>query len=821
MSRLKVILVSAVIFLAYCPKTILADQFQDLIRQINTPDPIKKCEIIKKLGDLKDENAVPYLLKILKDSSKPADPKVISPGLKAFEEAKHSVAGGRQPDEYNSRTDLKRYKDCINVLQRGGHFDKPKAIQTLGMLGNPQAIKPLYDLIGNLSFRKDVITAMRFIGGYDTVLYLNKALLEGDTFTRSDADSALKKLGFYHGLDPLLDLLKSSDSQARIAAARALLALDDSSIQSELKKAIAAMSKDDQDEINGTIQGNIKLTTIKALGFAQNNSVIRPLKKELLNAENDREIRLAAGRVLGNHKNSTIVKTIEKELFSSNKSRNVAGMSALGYIGNNDAVNAIYKAIQNNFLKKNAIEALANTNNPKAVNILASMLEDHTLKDSALNALLKIEDPSAIKLLVKMLDSADVFFKRDILEAIIKMNKPSMIPYMAMALKDHVLADDAVKALLKFDDPAIIEPLSELFKLRRGNPRLKREVFARFIKMDDPRVLPALGAAVTDRSLKDEAFDALVEINKRSSGDPAMVKPMAEAMVNALSTTDKSIRSKALSILVSLRDPSVIGAIVDVLKEDRFMSRIDGKDVSNAIERLGTPKHADKVAELLEVASVRKYAAKLLIKWKWKPKTNFDKVSFYIASGQWNKCKKMGKLLAMDILLDELKNNNTTEAAKILARWQCHEAREYLIGCLRDWRLKTELIAILEPFYKWTPKTTEDKIAVAISGRQKGEFKKLWKSNSSVRAHFKNIISSGTHRQGSRVVTMSIAYGLVEMIDPMINRLKPLPKGSEGQRLANQLMASGNEKLLSAGKQWCKGKYELRKTRGNNSWGSR
>jgi hypothetical protein len=100
------------------------------------------------------------------------------------------------------------------------------------------------------------------------------------------------------------------------------------------------------------------------------------------------------------------------------------------------------------------------------------------------------------------------------------------------------------------------------------------------------------------------------------------------------------------------------GALIEALKDEvvMFVNSIDAL-VEIAKKDLGV---VDKLIKALrdEDSYVRGRIAKVLGNLGWEPKSEEERVLYYIANGDWDECVKMGAV-AVEFLIERLKDKNS------------------------------------------------------------------------------------------------------------------------------------------------------------------
>ena len=112
---------------------------------------------------------------------------------------------------------------CLRDLNSWGSRRKARAAQGLGYFGDPRAVAPLINLLGNRdeTLRAVAARALARIGTPEAVKALARTLNDPSDITRLRMADNLERLGTL-ALEPLLSTLRGGDPRARVLAARVL-----------------------------------------------------------------------------------------------------------------------------------------------------------------------------------------------------------------------------------------------------------------------------------------------------------------------------------------------------------------------------------------------------------------------------------------------------------------------------------------------------------------------------------------------------------------------------------------------------------------------
>ncbi|MHC5083802.1 MAG: HEAT repeat domain-containing protein, partial [Planctomycetota bacterium] len=354
-------------------------RLRQLMTALQADSIIEQKNAVRGLAKLRDKRSVPMLCKLLQEDR-------IKNGLKS--DVIEALGEIGDPDAYDT---------IVIFLKQSSVFTKKSAVVALGKLGDSRACEPLYKLmVSDMTVRRQAADALKNIGGYDAVFYLNKAATSDDTFVKNQADRTLIELGPKHGLEPLLELLDDPDPQIQKAAARALIRLNDPTIEQDLQKAgVKGLSQNTQsDEVK------VKLAAIEALSHIHSVKIIKPLMDQLADGANDPSVRRAAGKALAQYQNQALLKTFSVDLNDSDYKKQAAALNCLGYLGTDEAVELIVSSLSNPFLKKDVCKAMALTQNPGAAPYMKPFIPDPIVGEIAVDYFVELEGDETIEPLV-------------------------------------------------------------------------------------------------------------------------------------------------------------------------------------------------------------------------------------------------------------------------------------------------------------------------------------------------------------------------------------------------------------------------------------
>jgi HEAT repeat protein len=269
--------------------------------------------------------------------------------------------------------------------------------------------------------------------------------------------------------------------------------------------------------------------------------------------------------------------------------------------------------------------------------------------------------------------------------------------------ESRVLRAGVARALGKIGDSRAVEALIEALKDEDSDVR--KNVAWALGKIGDARAVEALIEA-----LKDEDSDVrrsvawaldgigwkpgndeervLYYIAKRDWGRCVKMGSFAvEFLIERLKDKNSDVRIRVAEALGKIGDARAVEALIETLKdEDRGVRENSiGALVEIAKKDLDL---VDKLIKALrdEDSYVRGGIAKVLGNLGWEPKSEEERVLYYIANGDWDECVKMGAV-AVEFLIERLKDRNSDvrrSVAEALGKIGDARAVGSLIETLKD-----------------------------------------------------------------------------------------------------------------------------------------
>lgn len=348
-------------------------------------------------------------------------------------------------------------------------------------------------------------------------------------------------------VNKLLKQLKDKKSEAR---ARAASALGDTSDPRAVEPLLAAL---------GDPASDVRLRAASALGKFRARSAVDPL------------ITIV---------NNTILNNSARDAYGP-RSLGLAAISALGEIGEPDAVGPFLQAVRSNFVGiddvKKAVGNALRKIGPAALPVLVSSLGDKNsqVQEIAINALGAIKDSRAINPLIATLKDANAQVERLAAMALVTIGTPAVEALIAaLSDPDIHIRYWAASALGNIKDARAVSPLIAALKDADDNVKGAASVGLGAIGAS---AVEALAAALNDSNPLVRPW-LLASLGRTK--DPRAVVPL----IAALQDTDPSVRAVAVGWLGGTKDPRAVDPLITSLKDADVNVRVASAQWLSTIE---------------------------------------------------------------------------------------------------------------------------------------------------------------------------------------------------------------------------------------------
>lgn len=303
-------------------------------------------------------------------------------------------------------------------------------------------------------------------------------------------------------LEAVIPVVQAEDPRARRDAIRALTWIADPRGVSPLISALK-----DQDD-------SVRFQAAYGLGQLKDERAVGPLIEKLNDpAPAGPAVISSLGLIGGDQATDALIgllkidrkrTALEKQWQGDPETgRRCEAAEALGQLGNSRAVEPLIAALNDryHYVREHASRALGKIGDRRAVEPLIEFLNrsdsdtgelgtfsrDHvvtSLKNAAVDALGELGDARAVEPLTKLVNYGDEYFRRDVLEALIKIRDPRLTHLLIQALKDpdEFVWARAADELGNIGDYVAIEPLIEALKRKTRPNTTTTEIVAEALR---------------------------------------------------------------------------------------------------------------------------------------------------------------------------------------------------------------------------------------------------------------------------------------------------------------------------------------------------
>jgi HEAT repeat protein len=390
-----------------------------LFEAIQHVEPAVRAKTAELLGNLRDAQAIPYLLNLLQKDNyalvrgraaealghfKTETPDtVVNELLKALRDDKSFYVRQFAAQSLVSLKDPRTLTSLLKDINHPDAFVRARVVEALGQMGDAQAVSPLLERLQNDTQATVRWRAAESLGMLKNTHAINNLLevlqREIDPVVRGRAAEAL---GFFKSEDVVVALLDSLQSDAfpavRWRAAQALGFLQDDGAVTIL---IQVLKKD--------ADNAVRWSAAQALGQIKAFSAL-PALLESLRADLDPSVRWSAAEALGRlHHPDAVPVLIDALTYDKYAPVRSKACQALGYLQNTSALPSLLKALQTSpsaSVRSHAAEALGRLQDPSAVSVISDILRsdaEASVRWYAADALGNLKNAAAIPALLSAL----------------------------------------------------------------------------------------------------------------------------------------------------------------------------------------------------------------------------------------------------------------------------------------------------------------------------------------------------------------------------------------------------------------------------------
>jgi HEAT repeat protein len=523
------------------------------------------------------------------------------------------------------------------VLKRESRELRAGVAKALGEIGDARAVEALIEALKDedSDVRENSIDALVKIAKKDlgVVDKLIKALRDKDSDVRGGITKVLGNLGWEPKSEEerVLYYIANGDwgecvKMGRVAVEFLIERLKDRN--SYVRRSVAeALSK--------IIVAEVSVTVLKAIMEAFTQRLRQGLEDE------DSYVRRKVARTLGEMEYDRVVEALIEALRDEDSyvRRSVAeALDGIGWKPRNDEERVLYYIAKEDWdecVKMGGV----------AVEFLIERLKDKDryVRSSVAWALGKIGDARAVDTLIEALKDESSYVREDSIGALVKIAK-----------KDLGVVDKLIKAL-RDEDSYVRGGIAKVLGNLGWEP-----------KSEEERVLYYIANGDWDECVK-------------------MGAVAVEFLIERLKDRNSDVRRSVAEALGKIGDARAVDTLIEALKDEDSYVRAS---VAWALGEIGDARAVSALIEALrdEDSYVRGGIAKVLGNLGWEPKSEEERVLYYIANGDWDECVKMGAV-AVEFLIERLKDRNSAVRIRVAeALGEIGDARavDSLIESLKD-----------------------------------------------------------------------------------------------------------------------------------------
>lgn len=323
-------------------------------------------------------------------------------------------------------------------------------------MGDPRAIEPLIEALADnqSSVREWAALALVKMGnrstdalirvlGDDSAIDFARDAGKAD-LVRWQAAAVLGLIGNETATEPLRRMLKAQNDSTRYWSAISLGMINDTDALDHLIQALA--------DRNAAVSEGAGWALRKIEGSQATESLI-----ELLEDENS-SMRIGAARALGNGQDGRAVVPLIGALQDENISVGAEAAASLGKLNDTRAIGPLIEALDENEtpLQKTAAASLARIGEPAVEPLIQALAGDKSERGAAAWALGEIGNVRAAEPLMQLFKSSDEKTRKNVVEALARLNDTGSVEQMI-----QILADRQEKSDLRMDAASALGALGD------------------------------------------------------------------------------------------------------------------------------------------------------------------------------------------------------------------------------------------------------------------------------------------------------------------------------------------------------------------------
>jgi HEAT repeat protein len=259
----------------------------------------------------------------------------------------------------------------------------------------------------------------------------------------------------------------------------------------------------------------------------------------------------------------TAVRAFSKAMDSERPECRMAAASALGRIGDQDAVRPLIGKLEDPDprVRERVCYALGRVGHPQAVEALTKRLEDEheRVRSSAADALGSIGTSRALAALLEMLDDENAAIRRVAASALGNAGSAKPVPNLVGALEDP---HDAVRNAAVF---SIIQLLSTA--PRDQSHQVREAIVEELEDVDDETVVEPLLEVLREAAETSQRRNAVWFLGRVTS-DEEPPEVVIDALIETLGDDDRMTAQFASTSITEFESPSVESSLIELVKDE-------------------------------------------------------------------------------------------------------------------------------------------------------------------------------------------------------------------------------------------------------------
>jgi HEAT repeat protein len=199
-------------------------------------------------------------------------------------------------------------------------------------------------------------------------------------------------------------------------------------------------------------------------------------------------------------------------------------------------------------------------------------------------------------------------------EALDKTRDPKAIPVLAEQLREDKLesiAKAAARALRHFDDPQVIQALTEVAANKNIDEKLREAAVQSLGDIGSPNAVDTLISILEDSSDEDTVrSDAALALGR--IGDTKAIEPLIRTLENESDDSALSLRAAIAESLSAFRDPRVIDALITTLGDYYYSSHAAAESLKKLRDRRAVEPLISVLDDGTKKTHEREFAAQIL-----------------------------------------------------------------------------------------------------------------------------------------------------------------------------------------------------------------